>query len=153
MSQAPHPISLIAVVFTNVHVQAIAEHKYTEEATIGHVENNLSVKEAEEEDRVYVAVMRTTVNKAGDPAHPYIIDVECHGAFKVDDTLTKAEAKRGLLITAHSVLHGAIRETVGWLTGRQPHGSITLPLSVLNLKPREHPAPKASEPGSAADED
>ena len=59
--------------------------------------------------------------------------------FPVDFTfqLTEEEALRGVTITAHSVLYGAIRETVAWLTGRQVYGSLLLGLSVLRNKKQE----------------
>lgn len=131
MSDAPHPISLHNVVFTRVQVQAIPEHQYTKGAEIGAIQNNLHVEESKDERRIFQAVMRTIVNKEGAAHHPYSIDVECHGIFHADDTLNDEEAKRGVMITAHSVLYGAIRETVAWLTGRQPYGPIMLGLSVL----------------------
>lgn len=137
MSDAPHPISLHNVVFTKVLVQAIPEHQYKDDADIGAIENNLHVAESAEERRMYQAIMRTTLNKDGSPEHPYSIDVECHGLFHADDTLNDDEAKRGVMITAHSVLYGAIRETIAWLTGRQPFGPIMVGLSVLTSKPKD----------------
>jgi preprotein translocase subunit SecB len=134
MSDVQHPISLINVVFTRVHVQAIPQHKHEGEAYIGPVENQLSVKESPDERRTFLAVMQTNVNKAANPDHPYVIDVECHAAFHAEDTLSDEDASKGVMITAHSVLYGAIRETVAWLTGRQPHGPIMLGLSILSSK-------------------
>lgn len=40
-------------------------------------------------------------------------------------------------ITAHSVLYGAIREAVSWITGRHPYGQISLGLSILSSPPEE----------------
>lgn len=136
MSDTPHPINLLNVAFTRVHVQAIAQHQPGPDAHIGSIENQLQVRESEEEPRMYLAVMRTSVNQAGSPDHPYVVDVECHGVLQADHSLSEEEAQRGVAITAHSVLYGAIRETVAWLTGRQPHGSIMLGLSVLAAPPK-----------------
>jgi hypothetical protein len=60
--------------------------------------------------------------------------MECIGDFEADAGLSDEEAERGVLITANSVLYGAIREAVSWLTGRQAFGSITLGLSVLRAE-------------------
>jgi hypothetical protein len=57
--------------------------------------------------------------------------MECVAFFNVDDTLNEEEAKRGVTITGNSVLYGAIRESVAWLTGRQPYGGLLLGLTVL----------------------
>ena len=57
--------------------------------------------------------------------------MECLGIFLADPKLTKEEAMRGVTITAHGVLYGAIREAVAWITGRQPFGPLILGLSVL----------------------
>lgn len=86
-----------------------------------------------------MAVMSTSINKAGVAEHPYMVDVECHGIFTADNTLTKEEAHKGVTITAHNVLYGAIRETIAWLTGRQPYGPIMVGLSVLASKPKDEP--------------
>jgi hypothetical protein len=63
--------------------------------------------------------------------------MECVGMFIVDETLPPEEAVRGVTITAHSVLYGAIREAVSWITGRQPYGQLMLGLSVLRPKTQD----------------
>lgn len=73
--------------------------------------------------------MSSKYNINGDSAYPYIIDMECIGFFSVDSKLSKDEAMRGVMITAHGVLYGAIREAVAWITGRQPFGPLMLGLS------------------------
>lgn len=40
----------------------------------------------------------------------YFIDMECMAILTADDTLTPDEALRGVTITGHSVVYGAIRK-------------------------------------------
>ena len=65
---------------------------------------------------------------------PYSIDIECLAIWHADASLSETDAHRGITITAHSVLFGAIRETIAWLTGRQPYGPLMIGLSVLRPK-------------------
>ncbi len=134
-SPKPYPIALEKVIFTRSIVIAIPEHTPTNEATLTLApENNISVAAVEDEPKHYIATMQTLLNQSGNPIAPYIIDMECVGMFVVDETLPLEEAIRGVTITAHSVLYGAIREAVSWLTGRQPYGPLMLGLSVLRPK-------------------
>lgn len=132
---APHPIALEELLFLKVHVSAIPGHVYQEDAPPLEPENNLQVEEIKGEQGRYQAVMKTVVNPEGNKSNPYQIDIECMALLFADNTLDKKEAMRGVTITAHSVLFGAIRETVAWLTGRQPYGPLMLGLSVL--RPRK----------------
>lgn len=132
-----HPIHLLDVIFTKVHVEAVAKHAPTNPPEISDISNHLNVEEPQEPGGKYQAVMRTIINKEGSNKHPYVIDVECHAILTADATLTMDEARRGVTITAHSVLYGAIRETIAWLTGRQPYGAVVLGLSVLSGRPKE----------------
>jgi preprotein translocase subunit SecB len=86
--------------------------------------------------------MKTVLNPDADPADPYSITMECIGVFRIDPALPEAEAKRGLLITAHSVLYGAIREAISWITARQPYGPLALGLSILSTGQTPDPATK-----------
>jgi hypothetical protein len=92
-------------------------------------------------------MMRTVVNPEKDPAWPYHVEMEAVAFLTSDETLDQATARRGVLITAHNVLFGAIRENVLWITGRQPYGPLMLGLSVLSpplpgTKPSEAKASK-----------
>ncbi len=80
------------------------------------------------------------MNEEADPKFPYTIDMECIAVFTADDTLSEEEALRGVYITANSVLYGAIRESVAWITGRQPYGPLVLGLSVIQ-PPAKTPEP------------
>ncbi len=98
----------------------------------------------------YSASMRTTINPSMEPSSPYFVDMECVAVLTVDDTLTPEDAVRGATITAHSVLYGAIREAVAWLTSRQPYGTLVLGLSVLKSAKDEGVESAAGNPGSPA---
>jgi hypothetical protein len=85
----------------------------------------------------YVAIMRTVINPDKEKTGPYSVEMICMATLAADGSLDEAEAQRGVTITAHSVLYGAIREAVAWTTGRQPYGQLSLGLSVLRSKPTE----------------
>ncbi|WP_310642860.1 protein-export chaperone SecB [Limnohabitans sp.] len=126
-----HPITLQQVFFVRSVVVANTAHTPSEtEVTLAPV-NSLDVRKMPDQERIYQAHMRCTINAENEPSQPYVIDMECVGNFEVDGKLSPEEAERGVLITANSVLYGAIREAVSWLTGRQPFGALTLGLSVL----------------------
>ena len=100
-------------------------------------ENTINLAPIEGQKGRYQASMNSKLNINGDAAYPYIIDMECIGVFSVDNKLTEEEAARGVMITAHSVLYGAIREAVAWITGRQPFGQLILGLSVIQTSQQE----------------
>jgi len=142
--QHNHPITLEGVLFTRRVVIAVQEHKPIESSKLVHGPiNEINVQLMDDQPMHYAVTMRTRVNTESDPVDPYMIDMECIGFFIVDDTLTSDEAIRGVTITGHSVLYGAIREAIAWITGRQPHGQLALGLSVLAAKPAAKPASKA----------
>lgn len=134
MEQKPHPISLENLLFTRSSVIAVPGHLPTE-AKLVLPQNNIQVEKLDGEPGRYQAAMRTQVNLEMDKAYPYCIDMECLATITADDSLTEDEALRGVAITANSVLFGAIREAVAWLTGRQPYGPLMFGLSVLRSAP------------------
>lgn len=132
MNQAAvHPISLGQLMFIKVHVSAIAGHVIEEGVPTAEPTNTLDVRKIDDETRQYQAVMTTVVNPDRNKNSPYQIDIECLALLHADDTLDAEKAIKGVTITAHSILFGAIRETVAWLTGRQPYGTLLLGLTVL----------------------
>lgn len=126
-----HPISLEQVVFTKVNIAAVRDYVKVEGAIAPGPVNTINVDPIPDLPGKYQAVMRTVVEAKGRTDTPYDIDVECIGILSADNSLSADKALRGVMITAHSVLYGAIRETVSWLTSRQPHGLLMLGLSVL----------------------
>jgi len=132
MAANVHPIGLERVLFTRSVVVAVPEHVPNGEVLNGIApENSIDINQMEGEPGKYQAVMRSKLNAGGDPAFPYVIDMECIAVLTADDTLSQEQATRGVMITAHSVLYGAIREAVAWITGRQPFGQLMLGLSIL----------------------
>lgn len=152
-----HPIALERVYFTRTVVVAVPNHRKGGEskktsknaksdAVVKHLpKNTLDVSKLPEDGR-YIATMRTKLNPESDVSDPYHIDMECIGFFRVDETLSTDEAMLGLTITAHSVLYGAIRESVLWITGRHPYGPLTLGLSVLPRNPAAEPPASDKQP-------
>lgn len=144
MTDSPkHPITLDRVFFVRTSVVAVTGHTPVDRAVVPGPENQLGINKIDEAKRVYQAVMRTRMNTEADKSCPYSIDMECVALLTVDETLAEEEAIRGVHITAHNVLYGAIREAVAWLTGRGPFGSLTLGLSVLQFT---NPAPETEAP-------
>ncbi len=124
--------------FTRSVVIAIPDHQPGNLALkILGPENTINLVPIDGQEGKYQVGMSSKLNINGDAAYPYIIDMECIGVFSVDAKLTREEAVRGVMITAHSVLYGAIREAVAWITGRQPFGQLILGLSVLQTSQQE----------------
>lgn len=132
MSNIQHPIQLERVMFTRSIVVAIPDHQpgNPEPKILGAV-NTINLAPIEGQEGKYQVIMSSKFNINGDIAYPYITDMECIGVFSADAKLPQEEAMRWVMITAHSVLYGAIREAVAWITGRQPFGQLMLGLSVL----------------------
>lgn len=126
-----HPISLENLVFTKCCVEAISGHDPEQVKESVAPANDIEIKPHPEQPRAWIAIMRTVVNAEKDAKSPYFVNMECMAILHTDESLDEKTAKRGVLITGHSVLYGAIRETVAWLTGRQPFGPLLLGLSVL----------------------
>ena len=127
----PHPIRLEQLLFLRSCVVAIPEYVPVIDGDNASPQNNIQVTEIEGQPGRYSVAMKTLVNSAMEKSSPYSVDMECIGIFFADDTLSKEDALRGVTITGHSVLFGAIREAVAWITGRQPYGPLLLGLSVL----------------------
>jgi len=140
MSNIQHPIQLERVMFTRSIVIAIPDHQPGNLAQkIPGPANAINLVPIDGQEGKYQVSMSSKFNIDGDIAYPYITDMECIGVFSVDTKLSKEEAIRGVMITAHSVLYGAIREAVAWITGRQPFGQLMLGLSVLPASQSEAP--------------
>ncbi|MBI2286701.1 MAG: protein-export chaperone SecB [Nitrosomonadales bacterium] len=140
MSNIQHPIQLERVMFTRSIVIAIPDHQPGNLAQkIPGPANAINLVPIDGQEGKYQVSMSSKFNIDGDIAYPYITDMECIGVFSVDAKLSKEEAIRGVMITAHSVLYGAIREAVAWITGRQPFGQLMLGLSVLPASQSEAP--------------
>ena len=139
MSDNVHPVQLEQVLFTRCIVIAVNDHKPSGTAQINPgPENAINMTPIDGQENRYQVSMNSKFNNNGDSAYPYIIDMECIGFFSVDIKLPKDEAMRGVMITAHGVLYGAIREAVAWITGRQPFGPLMLGLSVLRSPQKEN---------------
>jgi preprotein translocase subunit SecB len=140
MSDNSHPIQLEQVLFTRSIVISVNDHKPSATAQINPgPENAINLTPIDGQVNRYQVSMSSKFNINGDSAYPYIIDMECIGFFSVDSKLSKDEAMRGVMITAHGVLYGAIREAVAWITGRQPFGPLMLGLSVLRSHQQDQP--------------
>lgn len=135
------PIRLEQVTFTRTVVITLPDHDPTvpREGAKHLPINEIKVEGIEDSPRHYIATMRTRINPDGDPADPYTIDMECVGFFVADDTITDDEARAGITVTGHSVLYGAIRECVAWMTGRHGYGGLMLGLSMLRRQAPEKP--------------
>jgi hypothetical protein len=140
MSGAPkYPIALEQLFFVRTCVTSVPAYDATTRADV-RPQNTLNVVPIDGEPNRFHATMRTTMNPELATTFPYAIDVECMATLVSDGTLSSEEAHRGATINAHSALYGAIRESVAWLTGRHPYGTLMLGLSVLQGTQPEDPA-------------
>lgn len=138
MADKPHPIALLNLQFVRTHVDSIPGYQPDGEMSPGEVKNNITYTPPDEESDTWFAHMTTVVNPAADSAYPYRIEIDAIAHLKADmSQLSQEEAARGVAITAHNVLYGAIRETVMWITGRHPFGPLMLGLSVLTSQSLE----------------
>lgn len=132
MSNFAPPFELQQVFFVRCIVLAIPEFKEDSEHEAAPPENTIEVQRDKDNANRFLCSMRTIINPEKAPKFPYSIDIECVcGLVQIDTELDETTASRGATITAHSVLYGAIRETVSWLTARQPWGAHHLGLSTL----------------------
>ena len=141
---APFPVQLEAVVFTKVSVVAVPEHEPNGEALAIAPQNRIEVTPDDQRPNMFVVSMTTIMNPESSKEAPYNIDVNCTAVLRVAESLDANEARKAATITGHSVVYGAIRECVTWLTARQPYGPLVLGLSVL--QPSQPGAPKAGAP-------
>lgn len=140
MIAANHPITLDLVFFTRTIVTSVHGHVPNDSPPVA-ATNSLEMQDIEETPGRYQVIMRCVLNEGKDVTYPYSIEMECVGIFTADNTLSKEEAMRGVLITANGVLYGAIRESVLSITSRQAYGQLLLGLSVLPTKPTAEPPP------------
>jgi len=135
MADSEFPIQLERVVFTRSVVVSIQGHRPSDgEMALAGPENKVDVAAIEGDKNAFMATMSTKMNLEGSLEFPYTIDMECIGFFRVIDDKDEQAKTTGLVMVAHSVLFGAIREAVSWLTARQAYGQISLGLSVLRSK-------------------
>ena len=129
----PYPIELKNIFFTRSIVVAVPSHvpDGTQLVNISPT-NSIDIKMVEGHEDQYAVTMQTLFNEENETSAPYRIDVECIALFKVDTTTSEEERIKRLTITGHSVVYGAIREAVAWITSRQPYGPLNLGLSILN---------------------
>ena len=125
------PITLELVVFTRTIVIAMVDHERDPKVPIAVPVNTVNVARLDESGRKFSATMKMVINSEQSKASPYFAEMECSATFAVDESLKGDEATRGVTIVAHNVLYGAIRESVAWITSRQPFGPLILGLSVL----------------------
>ncbi len=132
MANNLYPITLGQVLFTKICIESISTFTLDSKAIISITPENAINVHKEQETGQYVATMNCLLNKEKTGESPYFIDVECLATFTVDETIKEEnEAKRAVMIISHSVLYGAIRETVSYITSRQFFGTFTLGLSIL----------------------
>lgn len=142
--EKPHPIALGNVMFVRSVVVAIQNFAPSAAPPMESKTNTINVIAVAGSPGHYTASMKTVINQNLELSYPYHIDMECVARLTADHTLNDEEAHRAVTITAHSVLYGAIREAVAWITSRQPHGTVLLGLSVLKPTPLSDTSETAS---------
>ncbi len=139
------PIRLEQVFFTRQAVEAIPSYVPKGGPTIIDMvpKTTIKVHPVPNREKVYAVAMRVVFNDAKESTAPYFIDMECHAIFIGNAAFPDDEIKKAATITGHSVVYGAIREAVYWMTGRQPYGPMPFGLSIL--KPAEDAQKDATE--------
>lgn len=97
--------------------------------------NSITIAPVPDRPKTYAVVMHTIFNEEKNPSGPYFLDMECHAIFVGNEDAPDEEIQKAAAITGHSVVFGAIREAVYWMTGRQPYGPMSLGLSILRPAP------------------
>jgi hypothetical protein len=127
-----YPLELKHVYFTRSIVIAVSGHvPAVNEIPKISPENSINVQKIEGKNNEYVVSMKVLMNQDMLPIAPYFIDMECVALFTVEESLSEEEKVKRVTITGHSVVYGAIRESILWITGRQPFGPLSLGLSIL----------------------
>lgn len=133
-----YPIRLEQLFFVRSTVVSVPEHQPPGDGakSIG-PENSIKVEPQEGKAHWFTAHMRAKLNQAMDKQWPYFVDMECIAILSTDGSLSAEDEIRGVTLNAHSVLYGAIREAVAWITGRHPYGALLLGFSVLQQKSKD----------------
>jgi preprotein translocase subunit SecB len=139
-----YPIELVQTFFVRSVIIAIPSWQSSESAQVGpHLK--LNVPADPDTAGIYTCSMRVTFNPNQDQTAPYFIEMECIGQFKSTGVADTEKTRRALAITAHNILHGAIREAVTCGTSRQANGPIVFGLAVLDLNSSTTTAPTPPE--------
>lgn len=145
------PVALERYFFTRLFVAANARCSPQSPTGVNRIdigaESRIDVAEDPDTRGMYSATLKVSIDPKDRTDVPYAIDIECVGFFSADTNLSEAERKNAVTVLSHSVLYGATREAVLWVTGRQAWGPLTLGLSVLQsgLQQSSKPEPKESE--------
>lgn len=137
-NNAIFPIELKQVIFTKINIFSIPEHvpKAELRKTETPLNNSLNIEVINQELKEYAVSMTSEFNLSMDPTEPYAIDISCMGIFSaIDPNISEEELMKVLTVTGHSVVYGAIRETVSWITSRSIYGAFTFGISVLKPQP------------------
>lgn len=127
-----NPLQIQHILFTKSHIYAIPGHSVPENVTRSDrgPTNTLNIEKIGDDE--YSVTMNSSFNLEQDISEPYLIDVMCIGIFKViDKNVTPDQINKALNITGHSVVYGAIRENVMFITSRCVYGAFMLGLSIL----------------------
>lgn len=129
----PFPFLLEQVLFVRSHVTAVSgfDPQNSNTSALSPV-SKIEIKIEDGQVRRGIVSMTCQFNSEGSSQAPYIVDMECIGVFQVIEAdLQGVALEKGLTITAHNVLYGAIREAVSWISGRHINGPLVLGLSIL----------------------
>jgi len=140
------PLSLQSVSFTKLIFETILDFDdslYTD-IQLAPI-NNIVVDKDPRQENVMIMQMSTVINSERKNNEPYYIEAVVLAYFNYDPELSFEEARRGVTITGHSVCYGAIREAVGWISGRLPYGPIGLGLSILQPPSKDNEVEETSK--------
>jgi len=134
------PISLLEQEFLHVELTAIPSDEFGP----GNIDVDREVYQDEDNPKKWTVVLTVMIKGVEDkPSPAYIGGVTARGLYRVHENYT-GDQKKLIRITGASMLYGAIREMVSYISARSPNGMISLP-SVSFIEPTEKPKKVTAE--------
>ncbi|MGZ0654506.1 hypothetical protein ACWPKS_02775 [Coraliomargarita sp. W4R72] len=135
----PSPLQLISQDTLEVTIKASAPG---DAFGSGNIEVDREVEQSGEDPNRWAVMLDVTLQAVeGEAAPPYTGHIKLLGFYKVHEDY-QGDSDRLIRITGASMLYGAAREMVSYITARSPNGMLTLP-SVSFYE--EAPAKKVSK--------
>ncbi|MGZ0709105.1 hypothetical protein ACWPKO_12300 [Coraliomargarita sp. W4R53] len=135
----PSPLQLLSQDTLEVAIKASAPG---DAFGSGNIEVDREVEQSGEDPNRWAVMLGVTLQAVeGEAAPPYTGHIKLLGFYKVHEDY-KGNSNRLIRITGASMLYGAAREMVSYITARSPNGMLTLP-SVSFYE--EAPAKKVSK--------
>lgn len=139
----PSPLQLLSQDTLEVTIKASAPG---DAFGSGNIEVDREVEQSGEDPNRWAVMLDVTLQAVeGEAAPPYTGHIKLLGFYKVHEDY-KGDSDRLIRITGASMLYGAAREMVSYITARSPNGMLTLPsISFYDEAPAKKTAKKAAK--------